>query len=124
MPVSTASSQHDPHFATPTGKPRARAVGLKYRGIPGPHDAITDVPGVEVGHRTLIERDRVRTGVTAIHPRVKHNPGDPLAAGFFSLNGNEDITGVTWIEESGTPAGFVSAESSALDSKNLILVCL
>jgi len=107
-PVSTASSQHDPHLATPTGKPRARAVGLKYRGIPGPHNAITDVPGVEVGYRTLIEGDSVRTGVTAIHPRGKLNPGDPLAAGYFSLNGNGEMTGVTWIEESGTMQGPIA----------------
>ena len=88
MPVSTASSQHHPHLATPTGKPRARTVGLKYRDTPGPHNAIADVPGVEVGYQTLIEGDSVRTGVTAIHPRGKRNPGDLLAAGFFSLNGN------------------------------------
>jgi L-aminopeptidase/D-esterase-like protein len=106
--VSTASSQHDPHLATPTGKPRARAVGLKYRGTPGPHNAITDVPGVEIGYQTLIEGDSVRTGVTAIHPRGKHNPRDPLAAGYFSLNGNGEMTGVTWIEESGTMQGPIA----------------
>jgi D-aminopeptidase len=106
--VSTASSQHDPHLATPTGKPRARAVGLKYRGTPGRHNAITDVPGVEVGYQTLIEGDSVRTGVTAIHPRGNHNPGDPLAAGYFSLNGNGEMTGVTWIEESGTLQGPIA----------------
>jgi len=108
IPVSPASSQHDPHLATPTGKPRARAVGLKYRGTPGPHNAITDVPGVEVGYQTLIEGDSVRTGVTAIHPRGKRNPGDPVAAGYFSLNGNGEMTGVTWIEESGTMQGPVA----------------
>ena len=108
IPVSTASSQHDPHLATPTGKPRARAVGLKYRGTPGQHNAITDVPGVEVGYQTLIKGDNVRTGVTAIHPRGKHNPGDPLAAGYFSLNGNGEMTGVTWIEESGTMQGPIA----------------
>ena len=106
-PVSTGS-QHDPHLATPTGKPRARSVGLKYRGTPGPHNAITDVPGVEVGYTTLIAQDSVRTGVTAIHPRGKHNPGDPLAAGYFSLNGNGEMTGVTWIEESGTMQGPIA----------------
>jgi L-aminopeptidase/D-esterase-like protein len=106
--VSPASSKHDPHLATPGGKPRARAVGLKYRGTPGPHNAITDVPGVEVGYQTLIEGDHVRTGVTAIHPRGKRNPGDPLAAGFFSLNGNGEMTGVTWIEESGTMEGPIA----------------
>jgi len=105
IPVST---QRDPHLTTPTGKPRARAVGLKYRGTPGPHNAITDVPGVEVGYQTLIEDDNVRTGVTAIHPRGKDNPGDPLAAGFFSLNGNGEMTGVTWIEESGTMQGPIA----------------
>src|ERR1700761_4984510 len=104
---STASSPHDPHLATPAGKPRARAIGLKYQGIPGRHNAITDVPGVEVGYQTLIENDNVRTGVTAIHPRGKHNPGDPLSAGYFSLNGNGEMTGVTWIEESGTMQGPV-----------------
>ena len=109
VPVTTGSqSQHDPHLATPTGKPRARAVGLKYRGTPGPHNAITDVPGIEVGYTTLIAGDSVRTGVTAIHPRGKHNPGDPLAAGYFSLNGNGEMTGVTWIEESGTMQGPIA----------------
>ena len=80
----TRAASRDPHLATPTGKPRARAVGLKYRGTPGPHNAITDVPGVEVGYQTLIEGDNVRTGVTAIHPRGKHNPGDPVAAGLLT----------------------------------------
>ena len=103
-----SSRQHDPHLATPTGKPRARAVGLKYRGTPGPHNAITDVPGVEVGYQTLIEGDNVRTGVTAIHPRGKDNPGDPVAAGYFSLNGNGEMTGVSWIEESGTCQGPIA----------------
>jgi D-aminopeptidase len=110
--VSTQETQaqpaSDPHQATPTGKPRARAVGLKYRGTPGTHNAITDVPGVEVGYRTLIEGDNVRTGVTAIHPRGKGNPGDPVAAGYFSLNGNGEMTGVSWIEESGTCQGPIA----------------
>ncbi len=109
--MSPEPSQHDPrdpHLATPAGKPRARSVGLKYRGTPGPHNAITDVPGVEVGYQTLIEGDSVRTGVTVIHPRGKHNPGDPLAAGYFSLNGNGEMTGVSWIEESGTMQGPIA----------------
>jgi hypothetical protein len=58
--VSTQGN--NPHLATATGKPRARAVGLTFRGTPGAHNAITDVPGVEVGYRTLIEGDKVRTG--------------------------------------------------------------
>src|SRR6202043_2544718 len=102
------SSPSDPHLATPSGKPRARAVGLTFRGVPGPHNAITDVPGVEVGYQTLIEGDNVRTGVTAIHPRGKHNPGDPVAAGYHSQNGNGEMTGVSWIEESGTFTGPVA----------------
>jgi L-aminopeptidase/D-esterase-like protein len=106
--MTTAPAEHDPHLATPTGKPRARSVGLKYRGTPGPRNAITDVPGVEVGTQTLIEGDSVRTGVTVIHPRGKHNPGDPLAAGYFSQNGNGEMTGVSWIEESGTMQGPIA----------------
>ena len=106
--MTTRAAPHDPHLATPTGKPRARSVGLKYRGTPGPHNAITDVPGVEVGYQTLIEGDSVRTGVTVIHPRGKHNPGDPVAAGYFSLNGNGEMTGVSWIEESGTMQGPIA----------------
>jgi L-aminopeptidase/D-esterase-like protein len=102
------SEQKGPHLLTPSGKPRARAVGLRYQGVPGPHNAITDVPGVEVGYQTLIEGDDVRTGVTVIHPRGKDNPGDPLAAGYFSFNGNGEMTGVSWIEESGTMQGPVA----------------
>ena len=61
------------------------------------------MPGVEVGYATLIRGTNVRTaGVTAIHPRGSADPGDPVAAGFFSLNGNGEMTGVSWIEESGT----------------------
>ena len=104
------SNESDPHLTTPTGKPRARAraIGLTYRGTPGPHNAITDVPGVEVGYKTLIEGDNVRTGVTAIRPRGKANPGDPVAAGYHSLNGNGEMTGVSWIEESGTCQGPIA----------------
>jgi L-aminopeptidase/D-esterase-like protein len=93
---------------TPAGKPRARALGVRLRGAPGPANAITDVPGVEVGYATLIEGDAVRTGVTAIHPRGRAGAGDPCAAGFFSLNGNGEMTGVSWIEESGTMAGPIA----------------
>jgi D-aminopeptidase len=105
---ATENNEDNPHLATPTGKPRARAIGLKFRGTPGTHNAISDVPGVEVGYRTMIEGDRVRTGVTAIHPRGKANPGDPVAAGYHSLNGNGEMTGVSWIEESGTCQGPIA----------------
>ena len=89
------------HF-TPSGQPRARAIGIPFDGTPGELNAITDVPGVEVGFTTLIEGEDVRTGVTAILPRGRSDPGDPCAAGFYSLNGNGEMTGVSWIEESGT----------------------
>jgi D-aminopeptidase len=97
----------DPHLATPAGRPRARALGIGFGGQPGPLNAITDVPGVEVGYTTLIEGDRVRTGVTAIHPRCRGGAEDPAAAGFFSQNGNGEMTGVSWIQESGTLGGPV-----------------
>ena len=98
----------DPHLATPTGKPRARALGITFPGTPGTWNSITDVAGVEVGYTTLIEGDSVRTGVTAIHPRGRSNPADPVAAGFHSQNGNGEMTGVSWIEESGTFAGPIA----------------
>jgi L-aminopeptidase/D-esterase-like protein len=98
----------DPHLATPAGKPRARALGVPFRGAPGVANAITDVAGIEVGYATLIEGADVRTGVTAIHPRGRHEAGDPCAAGFHSLNGNGEMTGVSWIEEAGMFAGPVA----------------
>ena len=99
---------HDPHRTTPGGKPRARALGIPFGGQPGPLNAITDVAGVEVGYVTLIEGDGVRTGVTAIHPRGPAGTGDPVAAGFHSQNGNGEMTGVSWINESGTFDGPVA----------------
>ncbi|MDH5373418.1 MAG: P1 family peptidase [Acidimicrobiia bacterium] len=101
-------SNHDPHLTTPGGKPRARTIGIRFTGTPGRWNSITDVPGVEVGYTTLIEGDSVRTGVTAIHPRGKSNPADPCAAGFHSLNGNGEMTGLSWIDESGTMAGPIA----------------
>ena len=90
------------HAATPAGKPRARSLGIPFAGTPGPWNAITDVPGVQVGYVTLIEGDSVRTGVTAIHPRGPDGATDPVAAGYFSQNGNGEMTGLPWIAESGT----------------------
>lgn len=95
----------DPHRTTPTGKPRARSLGIPFGGTPGRWNAITDVPGLEAGYATLIQGDAVRTGVTAIHPRGRQDAGDPCAAGFHSQNGNGEMTGVSWIHESGTMAG-------------------
>ena len=90
-------------------KARARDLGVPFDGAPGPFNAITDVPGVEVGHTTLISGSGplkvgvgpVRTGVTAILPRGKANLNDPVFAGWFSLNGNGEMTGTTWVDESG-----------------------
>src|SRR5213595_4370326 len=89
-------------------KPRARDLGVPFDGIPGPLNAITDVKGVEVGHTTLISGEGalkvgvgpVRTGVTAILPRGK-NSRDAVFAGWFSLNGNGEMTGAHWVEDSG-----------------------
>jgi L-aminopeptidase/D-esterase-like protein len=96
------------------GKPRARDLGIPFEGSPGPHNAITDVQGVEVGHTTIIRGagklqmgvGPVRTGVTAIFPRGKQSH-DQAFAGWFSLNGNGEMTGTTWIEESGMLEGPV-----------------
>lgn len=98
----------DPLLRTPTDKPRARQLGLPFTGRPGPWNAITDVPGLEVGYVTRVEGTDVRTGVTAIHPRGRGAPGDPVAAGFHNQNGNGEMTGVSWIEESGTFAGPIA----------------
>ena len=103
MTIDHAGS--NPLLATPSGLPRARSLGFRFAGTPGPYNAITDVPGIEVGYTTLIEGSDVRTGVTAIHPRGKSHPGDPVTAGFHSQNGNGEMTGVSWIAESGTFAG-------------------
>ncbi len=81
-------------------KPRARDLGIPFEGTPAALNAITDVAGVEVGFTTLISGDAVRTGVTAVLPRGKAS-NDPVFAGWFSLNGNGEMTGTTWIEEAG-----------------------
>ena len=87
----------------PSPAPRARGLGIPFDfGRPGPHNAITDVPGVEVGHATLVSGDDVRTGVTAVLPRGKGEDGlRPCFAGLFTLNGNGEMTGASWVEESG-----------------------
>jgi len=100
---------------------RARDLGVPFDGIPGPLDAITDVPGVEVGQTTLISGNGplkvgegpVRTGVTVVFPRGKANP-DPVYAGWFAQNGNGEMTGTTWVEESGfleSPIGITNTHS-------------
>ena len=87
-------------------KPRARDLGIPFEGTPGPLNAITDVAGVEVGLTTLVSGTSVRTGVTAVLPRGK-TANDPVFAGWFSLNGNGEMTGTTWIEEAGFLEGPV-----------------
>jgi D-aminopeptidase len=89
-------------------KPRARDLGVPFDGTPGPLNAITDVKGVEVGHTTLISGNGplkvgvgpVRTGVTAVLPRGKESK-DAVFAAWFTLNGNGEMTGTTWVEDSG-----------------------
>jgi D-aminopeptidase len=103
--------------AQPNPKPRANELGLSAAigGTPGALDAITDVAGVEVGHTTLISgegplvvgKGPVRTGVTVIHPRGRQSP-DPVFAAWHTLNGNGEMTGTTWIEESGFLEGPVA----------------
>lgn len=91
---------------------RARDLQLPFHGTPGSLNAITDVKGIEVGHVTLISgKGRlkvgygpVRTGVTGIWPRGKRSV-DPVFAGWFSINGNGEMTGTTWVEESGFLGG-------------------
>lgn len=93
----------------PVSKPRARDIGIPFDGTPGPLNAITDIPGVEVGFTTLIEGDGplevgkgpIRTGVTAILPRGKRRDPAPVWAGHFNLNGNGEMTGTHWINEAG-----------------------
>jgi D-aminopeptidase len=100
-----------PTLATAADEPRARDLGIPFDGAPGQYNAITDVPGVTVGFETIIqdlEGDKaVRTGVTAILPRGAATNDQPVYGGWFSLNGNGEMTGTTWVEESGFVEGPV-----------------
>ena len=97
-----------------TSKPRARDLGIPFDGTPGALNVITDVPGVEVGMTTLISgkgplvvgKGPVRTGVTAVFPRSKGERIQVFAA-WFTLNGNGEMTGTTWLDESGFLEGPV-----------------
>jgi D-aminopeptidase len=110
VPAVQAIAQTDP-----PGAVRARDLGVPFDGRPGALNAITDVAGLEVGDVTLISGEGalkvgegpVRTGVTTIFPRGIKNP-DPVYAGWFSLNGNGEMTGTTWLEESGFLDGPVA----------------
>ena len=83
---------------------RARNLGINFTGNAGKFNSITDVPGIEVGYVTRIEGSEIRTGVTAILPRGKKGVGEPCAAAVHSFNGNGELTGSHWIEESGSLA--------------------
>ncbi len=103
-----------PQIMNAQTKPRARDLGVPFDGTPGALNAITDVKGIEIGHSTIIRGagklqvgvGPVRTGVTAVLPRGKQS-NVPVFAGWFSLNGNGEMTGTTWLEESGLLEGPV-----------------
>ncbi len=90
-------------------KPRARDLGIPFVGTPGAFNAITDVQGVEVGYSTIITgrgdntvgNGHIGHGVTAIFPRGKAKKFSPVYANWYSLNGNGEMTGTTWVTESG-----------------------
>jgi len=104
------------HTTTASGKKRSRELGIPFDGTPGKFNAITDVNGVKVGYCTLIEGDGplvvgkgpIRTGVTAILPRGKQSTSTPVFAGSHSLNGNGEMTGLLWVEESGVCEGPIT----------------
>ncbi len=114
IPITLAVLIMTSLVAAQESKPRVRDLGVAMEGSTGPLNAITDVNGVAVGHTTLISGEGklkvgvgpVRTGVTAIVPRGLKST-DPVFAGWFSLNGNGEMTGTTWIEESGFLEGPV-----------------
>ena len=91
---------------------RARDLGIPFEGKPGPLNAITDIPGVEVGQKTLIEGEGplkvgvgpVRSGVTVIFPRGRNNL-KPVYGGYFTLNGNGEMTGLAYMGASGASCG-------------------
>ncbi|GEM_PF-81446 len=105
-PKGQSKSSDDNKTAAP-GVVRARELGIPFEGVPGKFNAITDVAGVEVGHSTIISgegelvrgKGPVRTGVTAILPRGKKY--DPVFGGTYALNGNGEMTGTLWVDESG-----------------------
>src|SRR5438477_9435872 len=112
LAIALNSSAREPIKSPPPTQSkivRARDLGIPFEGTPGKLNAITDVPGVEVGYTTLISgegklevgKGPVRTGVSAIIPRGHASLNDPVYAGFFSLNGNGEMTGTAWVDESG-----------------------
>ena len=107
---------------TTQNRPRAHDLGIALPGTPGVNNAITDVAGVEVGYRTIVRGDGVmqvgegpvRTGVTVVLPRGREGVGTSVPAGWFSLNGNGEMTGTNWVEESGSlslPIGITNTHA-------------
>src|SRR5437773_3030200 len=118
LAIALNSSAREPIKSPPPTQSktvRARDLGIPFEGTPGKLNAITDVPGVEVGYTTLISgegklevgKGPVRTGVTAILPRGHASLNDPAYAGFFSFNGNGEMTGTVWVEDGGFLEGPV-----------------
>lgn len=109
-----------------TTNARARDLGIEFDGSPGTHNALTDVPGVEVGFTTLIDGNgehAVRTGVTAVLPRGGDGVGDPCHAGMHSLNGNGELTGSHWIAETGLlhlPIGVTNSHAVGTVHRGII----
>lgn len=121
IPLTVLAVLGSSALSAQSAKPRARDLGIPIGGTPGPLDAITDVAGVEVGYTTLISgegrltvgRGPVRTGITVVHPRGKA-ANDPVFAAWFTLNGNGEMTGTTWVQESGFlegPIGITNTHS-------------
>ena len=119
--LAVSASTFDAPSLSAQRKPRENDLKLPIGGTPGALDAITDVAGVEVGHSTIIAgsgalvvgQGPVRTGVTIVHPRGKANH-DPVFASWFALNGNGEMTGTTWVQESGFlegPIGITNTHS-------------
>jgi L-aminopeptidase/D-esterase-like protein len=113
-----------PCVAGAQGRPRATDLGIPIGGTAGPLNAITDVAGVEVGHTTLISgtgrlvvgQGPVRTGVTVVLPRGKSS-SDPVFGAWFTLNGNGEMTGTTWLQESGMLEGPVAITTATVSRR-------
>lgn len=99
----------DAHLTSPNGRRRGRGLNIPFRGLPGPWNAITDVPGVTVGFTTLVDPVLpIRTGVTAILPRPRADLLNPVWSGVFSMNGNGELTGSHWVRDGGWFTGPIT----------------
>jgi D-aminopeptidase len=113
-------------MSTVTPTARARDLGIPFDGRPGANNAITDVPGVTLGYTTLVSGDgpaAVRTGVTVILPRGRDGVGRAAAAGIHSMNGNGELTGSHWIEETGLltlPLGITNTHAVGTVHRGII----